>query len=796
LIKDYFLIINSSTNLKECSMLHKIVTILIVLSLLPIFLYAQESTRGNKEVMPVSKFVKYRSGQLPNNTLKSKTYHYRTNLDGTLTLLDTLFINPPGTLPASGNSNFGFFGHDRMTMWFIAPADLYLKEVGFDFISINQPPPQLEVKIVNVSKPVSELEYMNDDWWGWFEALGGDHDATCFWDDPDRTGNWIPSPQAPDPDSTFGTDIWSDGGVGQPFIPDDDTINIDTYQFVDLSALGYPDLSAGTVFAVALKNLDPLLGAGKRVGILGPAVGTGGTYQYSLQKYYADANTNANQCPTLDCQGLWSRDIALSYAAIVEIYGNTPPDINSFTHVGSDVNLGPFPVDANITDANPGDPGNAGVASAYLRWSVDGGAMDSVMMTNTSGDIWSADIPAQSSNTTVTYSISAFDVTDLYSKSTSAHFYIFQPSGANTLVIFNGFDELTGFPQDDYFGPSVSFEHDSWNYGAATTDLLNNYDNVIEIWNENYGVYNDDVVKAWIGGDPNRNYCLAGQEYLGAWNGYDDTSFVAGDFIYDILGIDSNFNDISYYSPLPSEASVGDSLPTLVMPQSGTLFGTPLLNLLGTITPTPDSLMYNPLGVYQTSTNLNWQDAFHVLSDVVVDMTVETRGMGAQWKPRHTPIVRILPTMAHRTLPAGNKIVFQAYDPISLTTANDDSYPYWYWVGNDTSNSVYQALKWFGIVTDVNETGNPLPTEFSISQNYPNPFNPTTAITYTIPEVSRVTLKVYDILGEEVATLVNEDKSVGNYVAYFDASKLASGMYIYTITAGQYTASKKMMLLK
>lgn len=751
---------------------------------------------GNKEDMPVSKFVKSKSGQLHNNKLKSKQYHYRTNPNGTLTLLDTLYINPPGTLPPGG-SNFGFFGQDRMTMWFVAPADLYLDKVGWDFISINQPAPQLEVKIVNVTKPTSQLEYMNDSWWGWFEALGnGNHDATAFWDDPDRTGNWIPSPVAPDPDSTFGTDIWSDGGVGLPFIPNDDTLTMDTYQFVDLSALGYPDIPAGTVFAVALKNLDPLLGAGKRVGIQGPTVGTGGTYQYSLQKYYADANTNPGQCPTLDCYGQWSRDIALSYAAVVEIYGNTPPDINSFTQVGSDVNLGPFPVDANITDANPGDPGNAGVASAYLRWSVDGGVMDSVMMTNTSGDIWSGDIPAQSSNTTVTYSISAFDVTDLYSKSTSAHFYIFQPSGATTLVVFNGFSNLTGFPQDDYFGPNVSFDHDTWNYGALTAALLNNYTNVIEIWNENYGVYNDDIVKGWVEGAGNRNYCLAGQEYLGAWNQYDDTSFVAGDFIYDILGIDSSFNDISYYSPLPSEQSVGDSLPTLIMPQSGTLFGTPLLNLFNSITPPPDSMMYNPLGVYQTSTNLNWQDAFHVLSDVVVDMTVETRGMGAQWKPRHTPIVRILPTMAHRILTAGNKIIFQAYDPISLTTANDDSYPYWYWVGNDTANSVYQALKWFGIPTGVNETGNPLPTEFSISQNYPNPFNPTTTITYSIPEASRVTLKVYDILGEEVATLVNDNKSVGNYQVNFDASKLASGMYIYTITAGNYNASKKMMLLK
>jgi hypothetical protein len=324
---------------------------------------------------------------------------------------------------------------------------------------------------------------------------------------------------------------------------------------------------------------------------------------------------------------------------------------------------------------------------------------------------------------------------------------------------------------------------------------LDNYDNVIEIWNENFGVYNDSTIRIWIEGAGNRNYLLAGQEYLGKWNTYDDTSFVAGQFIYDILGIDSSFNDISYYSPLPDENSVGDSIPTWNMPQSGTLFGQPLEDLLASVTGA-DSLMFNPLAIYQTPDNLNWQDGFHTLPDVEVDMMVETRGMGAQWKPRPTPIVRILPTMAHRTLPAGNKIVFHAYDPVSLTTANDDSYPYWYWVGPDTANTVFQALRWFDIVLDANETGGATPAKFALEQNYPNPFNPATTIKFSIPEQSRVTLKIYDVLGREVSTLVNEVRNAGNHEVNFNASNLASGMYIYSIKAGDYNASRKMMLLK
>ena len=85
---------------------------------------------------------------------------------------------------------------------------------------------------------------------------------------------------------------------------------------------------------------------------------------------------------------------------------------------------------------------------------------------------------------------------------------------------------------------------------------------------------------------------------------------------------------------------------------------------------------------------------------------------------------------------------------------------------------------------------------FSLEQNYPNPFNPNTTINYTLGERGQVTLKVYDVLGTEVATLVNTTQEAGKHNVTFDASKLASGLYIYTLNAGSYTSSKKMMLLK
>jgi len=91
---------------------------------------------------------------------------------------------------------------------------------------------------------------------------------------------------------------------------------------------------------------------------------------------------------------------------------------------------------------------------------------------------------------------------------------------------------------------------------------------------------------------------------------------------------------------------------------------------------------------------------------------------------------------------------------------------------------------------------NKVPTRFLLSQNYPNPFNPTTTISYKIPQTEFVSLKIYDILGREAATLVNEEKPAGSYEVQFNANGLTSGIYFYQLRAGEYSETKKMLLLK
>ncbi|MBK7630757.1 MAG: T9SS type A sorting domain-containing protein [Ignavibacteriales bacterium] len=85
---------------------------------------------------------------------------------------------------------------------------------------------------------------------------------------------------------------------------------------------------------------------------------------------------------------------------------------------------------------------------------------------------------------------------------------------------------------------------------------------------------------------------------------------------------------------------------------------------------------------------------------------------------------------------------------------------------------------------------------YELGQNYPNPFNPSTTIRFSVPEAGLVTLKVYNLLGEEVATLLNNEQAAGVYEANFDASRLSSGIYFYTLEAKNFTSTKKMVLLK
>ena len=99
-------------------------------------------------------------------------------------------------------------------------------------------------------------------------------------------------------------------------------------------------------------------------------------------------------------------------------------------------------------------------------------------------------------------------------------------------------------------------------------------------------------------------------------------------------------------------------------------------------------------------------------------------------------------------------------------------------------------------VTGLSGKNNTQPNNFTLFNNYPNPFNPSTTIKFRIQKSEFISLNVYDIIGNEISTLVKEQKSPGTYKIEFDGKELSSGVYFYSITMGKLTETKKMMLMK
>jgi len=112
------------------------------------------------------------------------------------------------------------------------------------------------------------------------------------------------------------------------------------------------------------------------------------------------------------------------------------------------------------------------------------------------------------------------------------------------------------------------------------------------------------------------------------------------------------------------------------------------------------------------------------------------------------------------------------------------------------SQTTITLWNYFGYFDSVEKLEDLIPTSINLEQNYPNPFNPTTKIRYSIPEYSSVSLKVFNLLGEEIETLFNGEQSAGVYEATFDASQLTSGVYFYTLKTDNFISSKKMILVR
>jgi len=770
-------------------MLKRITILLIMLALLPILSVAQQKAL----LKPGGKTIYLNSNQDPKEVFEvsSAKHHAKTLFKNsplsTNGLIDTL--SNDDITSSTYTSTFGGYGQDILVGWFEAPADLKILSVGYD-CGDNPSSLQGELKLYKLGNgwTASKLKSITSakSLGYWIAKGNGFLDIAPFEDEATEPKTWVAhSAGALTP---FVEDIWSDAGTGAPTVPENDADRT-TYQWISMDLLGYqPEVKGGDVFAIILKNDATdytLQTSNDRFGIMSNTdVKTG------IFKYYCYGRTTGDTSTS----GWWKREYTFNLVAAVEITGDTPPSVTGVTNIQGTLSTDAIEISATLTDANPGG-GPTGIKEAFVVYHTDANTTDiEVPMAVKSGDVWAGSIPGQAAGTKVTYYVKAVDMNDNVAVSGKTYTYvIFAPTpGVNTLLVFNGLsydgiqDNLNEYPQNYMYGVNADganpelykFKKDVWAYGPLSAQLVNNYDNILEFACSPSGpkVYNNDVIKTWLEGSPSRNYFLTGQEFLGAGNSYTDMDFTAGSFEYDILGVTHSYNDISY------DGTSGQNIASKLTATEGSIITGSMLTKFTALA--TDSLCYDPY--YEISTSwANWIDGFDVIEGQPVDLKVESRGILS------APDVQTLNCATHRTLAAGNKIAFFSFEPIAL-----DSSPDYYWFGFDISAPQIEVLNWFGIQTGVERMINNKPDKFELSQNYPNPFNPTTTISFSVPEASNVRLKVYDMLGREVLTLVDGMKNTGSYEVSFDASNLTSGLYVYTLSTGNFTATKKMMLLK
>jgi hypothetical protein len=604
--------------------------------------------------------------------------------------------------------------------------------------------------------------------------------------------------------NTWDYDLWSDGGFGWPIYSDDQPTRSDgagDYLFwAEMINLGIePEVNKGDVFAVVVTHdnatppWDPANpdevnpdygGTADRVGFFSDNSLGIPTWKF----YEMGRNTDGAPPPSA---GWWIRAYTWDFAVAVDITGDLPPTISDMDQLPTTLSTEDRTVTATIVDTNPGG-GESGVAVADLVYTLNGGDEVRVAMT-AAGDVYSGVIPGQQPGTEVTYWIEVEDVAgNAATSAISVTYNIFETVYNNALLVFNGYDSPTGYPQSYYFGKGdfsgytvQDWDHDVWCYGPLTEELLSAYNNVIEFCTLGPAFDNTEVIQAWLEADGTRNYMVAGDEFLGAiaygWPGsHNPVDTEEGEFAHDILGV------TTYYGDLVESST--DANP--VFAAEGSALGGDLFNLHAQVSSDNGwtaTMNYDP--TYELNgVEPNWLDGADFAGDVEVDMTAistdTTNGTaGTEFN-----------IAGHRTLAAGNKIAFLSYDPLSINSGFP-SHDEYYWYGFTAEAPQVKALVWFeALIVGVEDELSP--ATYTLAQNYPNPFNPSTKIAFSVPTQGNVTLKIYNMLGQEVATLLDEVRNAGVHEVAFDGINLSSGVYFYTLTAGDFVSTKKMMLLK
>jgi hypothetical protein len=242
-------------------------------------------------------------------------------------------------------------------------------------------------------------------------------------------------------------------------------------------------------------------------------------------------------------------------------------------------------------------------------------------------------------------------------------------------------------------------------------------------------------------------------KYCIEWNNAKQYDFIEFDFIHD--------KDLSLFAALGSEIHLS------LMVKGNTPNSVYDIRFVDTKTDVPEDHPWRIRYTVKENENIKWDNQWHKLEIPLAMFQEQGSWDNNQW---YNPI---------------GDFDWTNVDKFEIVSESQDL------SGKDFA---FDNIKFVDITTAIDN--NNLPTEFLLNQNFPNPFNPNTTVNFSLPQNGFVTLKVYDVLGREVATLINQQMAVGYHRVDFNASHLTSGIYFYKLEINEFVSIKKMLLMK
>lgn len=613
-----------------------------------------------------------------------------------------------------GNIEWKVANAESLLCFFDPPAPCYIKAVGIQ-VRRGDSDKFCDVFEIRLAKANYRWDFAGADWQGDSLFLG-------VWKNHVWQGNQFDPP--------LGRLMWGDFPV---------TAVENTVCWTEMVWLGEEPDTGGEPFHVVIMPS----------GEIGSSMATLAT---GLEPNYSRDNIKLAQYR--DTLGWFVYNYVLNWYVVVEYYGNRPPQI-TFDRAGSTLELGPRVVTCVIIDEDVTDASKAGVREAFLHFSINRAAYDSVALQLKNGTIengnWAAEIPGpRTAGDLVTYYFSATDRGSpaRYSMTHPVTYRIFEKQ-QELLLIVSGQDLKSFFPLLEY-------RYDYWDTGLdgpIFDQLVQQYHHIIQCDEAQHLFGSDDVIGHWIGtGAANepRNYFFS-STYWGVDMAAMGKTFGPNDWHNAYLGIESLDSFARHgdpWSALPLNAVAGDIVSGKIAEFCA------------------DSLqLYYPSSAVAVFTPT--RDAAVCFWDSASGQALGCHKEGEAFKT-----------------------AFLSFDYRFLFTRPQ------FWITYHFDNLLGRVLEWFGTpVSQVAEKKADPPTAFRLYQNYPNPFNSQTVIEYGILKPAHVQLTIFNLAGETVARLIDGYQRVGRFRIVWKAQGYPSGIYYCRLKVDGSSQTAKMILI-